>query len=190
MIVYTSDRNNFPSIYTIDPEKGGEPTALTQNSYNYQPDWSPDGASIAFVSTRIMGPPKVFTMPALGEIAEGGARAREFSRGSEFAYTNPKYSPDGEYLMFMKSIYPPKQGTFSELVGSKIADIGIKEFTIGTYQTVGPIKESDFSPDGNWIVFESWPGFIHDIWMMSANGSDLRQITQDEALDIDAAWRP
>jgi Tol biopolymer transport system component len=55
----------LPVFYTIDPEQGGEPTALTQNSYNYQPDWSPDGASIA-LSRRIMGPPKVFTMPALG----------------------------------------------------------------------------------------------------------------------------
>ena len=190
MIVFTSDRNNFPSIYTIDPEKGGEPAALTQNSYNYQPVWSPDGASIAFVSTRIMGPPKVFTMPSIGEIAEGGDRAREFSRGSEFAYTNPKYSPDGEYMIYLKSIYPARQGSLPDLVGSKVADIGIKEFTIGTAQSIGTIKEPSFSSDGNWIVFESWPGYIHDIWMMNANGGDKRPITQDEAMDFDAAWRP
>jgi hypothetical protein len=52
-------------------------------------------------------------------------------------------------MMFLKSIYPPEQGSLPELAGSKIADIGIKLFTIGTSQSVGTIKEPDFSPDGN-----------------------------------------
>ena len=129
-------------------------------------------------------------MPNVGELGAGGKRAMEFSRGSEFAYVNPEYSPDGEYLMFLKSVYPPDRSELPMLVGSKLVDIGLKEFTVASQERVGTIKEADFSPDGNWILFESWPGVIHDIWLMSANGSDKRQITQDAALDFDAAWRP
>jgi len=115
----------------------------------------------------------------------------EFSRGSEFAYVNPQYSPpDGNYLMFLKSVLPPDKTKLPVLTGSKIEDKGLKEFTIGTQERVGTIKEARFSPDGDWILFESWPGFIHDIWIMSASGSDKQQITQDAALDFDAAWRP
>jgi Tol biopolymer transport system component len=188
-IVFASDRSNIPNIYVIDPEAGGEPEALTRNSPNFQPSWSPDGAQIVFVSMR-SGTPKIFTMPDLGEIAEGGQRAREFSRGAEFSYVNPEYSPDGEYLMFLKSVFPTDRDELPVLTGSKLADIGLKEFTIATLEQAGTVKEASFSPDGNWIIFQSWPGFIHDIYVMSASGSDKRQITQDVAQDFDAAWRP
>jgi Tol biopolymer transport system component len=190
LIAFTSERSNIPNIYTIDPAVGGEPVALTKNSPNYQPNWSLDGQQIVFVSNR-SGTPKIFTMPSQGEIAADGHRAMEFSRGSEFAYVNPQYSPpDGKYLMFLKSVLPPDKTKLPVLTGSKIEDKGLKEFTIGTQERVGTIKEARFSPDGDWILFESWPGFIHDIWIMSASGSDKQQITQDAALDFDAAWRP
>jgi Tol biopolymer transport system component len=190
LIAFTSERSNIPNIYTIDPAVGGEPVALTKNSPNYQPNWSLDGQQIVFVSNR-SGTPKIFTMPSQGEIAVDGHRAMEFSRGSEFAYVNPQYSPpDGNYLMFLKSVLPPDKTKLPVLTGSKIEDKGLKEFTIGTQERVGTIKEARFSPDGDWILFESWPGFIHDIWIMSASGSDKQQITQDAALDFDAAWRP
>jgi Tol biopolymer transport system component len=188
-IVFSSDRENFTSIYVIDPVAGGEPIALTRNSNNYQPDWSPDGKQIAFASTRL-GTPKIFTMPELGEIAEGGHQAKEFSRGSEFAYDSPRYSPDGEALIFLKSIYPPEKTSLPELVGSKLVDIGLKEFLVAGTDGIGTIREGDYSPDGNWIVFVSWPGYNYDIYLMTANGSDQRQVTQDPAIDFDPAWRP
>jgi TolB protein len=189
LIVYTSDRSDFTSIYIIDPEAGGEPTALTRNSPNYQPDWSPDGKQIAFTSLRL-GVPKIFTMPDLGEIAEGGDRASEFSRGSEFAYVSPRYSPDGVSLLFLKSSYVADNQTKPELVGSKLADIGLKEYLVASGDKVGTMKEADFSPDGTWIVFVSWPGYNYDIYVMTANGSDVRQVTQDPATDFDPAWHP
>jgi eukaryotic-like serine/threonine-protein kinase len=53
------------------------------------------------------------------------------------------------------------------------------------------MKEADFSPDGRWIAYEGWPtGSDHDIWIMTANGTDRRPVTLDSALDFDAAWRP
>jgi Tol biopolymer transport system component len=189
LIVFASDRENFTSIYVIDPAAGGEPVALTRNSNNYQPDWSPDGKQIAFSSTRL-GVAKIFTMPDLGEIAEGGHQAREFSRGSEFAYSIPRYSPDGEALIFLKSINPPDKNVLPELAGSNIADLGLKEFYVATSDKVGTIREADYSPDGNWVVFVSWPGLNYDIYIMTANGSDQRQVTSDPAIDFDPAWRP
>jgi TolB protein len=190
LIVFASDRENFTSIYVIDPEAGDDPVALTRNSNNYQPDWSPDGKQIAFASTRLASIPKIFTMPDLGEIAEGGHQAKEFSRGSEYSYVSPRYSPDGEALIFLKSINPPDSSSPPELVGSKMVDIGLKEFLVASASSVGTIREADYSPDGNWITFVSWPGLNYDIYIMSANGSDKQQVTQDPAIDFDPAWRP
>jgi TolB protein len=188
-IVFASDRENFTSIYVIDPVTGGEPIALTRNSNNYQPDWAPDGKQIAFTSTRL-GTPKIFTMPDLGEIAEGGHQAKEFSRGTQFGYGSPRYSPDGEALIFLKSVYPPEKTSLAELVGSKMVDIGLKEFVVAGTGKVATVSEADYSPDGNWIVFVSWPGYNYDIYLMTANGSDQQQVTTDPATDFDPAWRP
>jgi Tol biopolymer transport system component len=189
-IVFTSDRTNQTSIYTIDPEVGGEPAQLTRNSNNFRPDWSPDGKQIAFVSTRLSVIPKVFTMSHLGEIVEEGERAKEFSRGSEFAYDQPRYSPDGDFLMYKKLIYPPDSSSRPDLVGSNLVDIGLKEATIATSQSIGTMNEADYSPDGKWIVFESWPFSTHHIFIMSANGSNKTQVTEGGSYNFDAAWRP
>jgi hypothetical protein len=189
LIVFASDSTNQTSIYTIDPEVGGDPTPLTRNSWNYRPDWSPDGQQIAFVSTRLSPIQKVFTMPHLGEIDPGGERAKEFSRGSEFAYDQPRYSPDGEFLMYKKSV-PNSSSSLPDLVGSTVEDRGLKEATIATSQSIGPLNEADYSPDGKWIVFESWPFSTHHIFIMSANGSNKRQVTEVSSFNFDAAWRP
>jgi hypothetical protein len=189
LIVFASDRTNQTTIYTIDPQVGGEPTPLTRNSWNYRPDWSPDGQSIAIVSTRLSPIPKVFTMPSLGEIAEGGSRAKEFSRGQEFAYSQPRYSPDGKFLMYKKTL-ANSTSSLPILVGSTIEAKGIGETTIATSQTVGPLNEADYSPDGKWIVFEGWSSAGHHIFVMTAFGSNKMQVTQGGSNNFDAAWRP
>ena len=54
-----------------------------------------------------------------------------------------------------------------------------------------PMRESDYSPDGTWIAFESWPeGSNHDIYVMTPNGSGRQRLTDQEGFEFDAAWRP
>jgi len=56
---------------------------------------------------------------------------------------------------------------------------------------VGPVAQVNVSPDGNWIVFESWPdGTNHDIYMMTINGANRIRLTTDKDFDFGAAWRP
>jgi Tol biopolymer transport system component len=188
LIVFASDRTNQTSIYTIDPEVGGEPTQLTRNSWNYQPDWSADGENIAIVSTRLSPIPKVFIMPNEGEIAENGGQAKEFSRGQEFAYNQPRFSPDGDFLMYKRSI--PFSSKVSDLVGTTITNFGIGETTIATSQSIGQLNQADYSPDGSWIVFESWPPADRHIFIMNTFGSNVRQVTEGDSYNFDPAWHP
>lgn len=186
-IAFASKRSDFLSLYILDVENGGDPIALTRNSPNQQPTWSPDGSQIAFITMRL-GTPHIFTMPDEGELAEDGDRARQFSRQNEYYYTYPKWSPDGRNLIFTKIL---AAGGPPDVFGSKVSDIGLKEFPVSTLSGKGPIQEASYSPDGNWIVYEGWPqGGNHDIWIMTSNGNDLRRVTDDPAVDFDAAWRP
>jgi Tol biopolymer transport system component len=189
LIAFASDLTNQTSIYTIDPAVGGDPVALTKNSWNYQPDWSPDGKQIAMVSTRLSPVLKVFVMPALGEIDPAGGRAKEFSRGQDFAYNQPRFSPNGEFLMYKKSI-PFSATSLPDLVGSSMDDFGRADSNIATAQRNGPMNEADFSPDGKWIVYEGWPNGDHHIFIMTDIGSAARQVTIEGSNNFDAAWRP
>lgn len=186
-ILFASDRADFLSLYVLEVENGGDPIALTRNSPNRQPAWSPDGSQIALITMRL-GTPLIFTMPDKGELAEDGDQARQFSRQDAFYYSNPKWSPDGRNLVFTKIL---AAGGVPDLFGSKVSDKGLVEFPISTLSGKGPMQEASYSPDGNWLVYEGWPqGGHHDIWIMSSNGTDRRQVTDDPVEDFDAAWRP
>jgi TolB protein len=60
------------------------------NAYSGHPSWSPDGAEIAFESTR-SGTMELWTVPA-----EGGPLLRLTGQGGYW----PSWSPDGESLVF------------------------------------------------------------------------------------------
>jgi hypothetical protein len=47
------------------------------------------------------------------------------------------------------------------------------------------------SPDGRWIAFYSNRGGTYQIWAIRPNGTDLRQVTDDDSLDVEAPeWLP
>jgi Tol biopolymer transport system component len=53
------------------------------------------------------------------------------------------------------------------------------------------MAEPDWSTDGKWIVFETWPtGLTHDIGIISSSCTNFTLLTEDVARDFDAAWRP
>ncbi len=48
-----------------------------------------------------------------------------------------------------------------------------------------------FSPDGSAIAFDRWHvGVNRSLWVMAANGSELRQVTRDDDTNTHASWFP
>jgi dipeptidyl aminopeptidase/acylaminoacyl peptidase len=77
---------------------GGDAVQLTSSGHDSSPVWSPDGKTLAFLSSRD-GNSQVYLLPMDG----GEAReATHLSTGADIV----KYSPDGKTIAFTSSVYP------------------------------------------------------------------------------------
>ncbi|UCF28912.1 MAG: hypothetical protein JSW42_04320, partial [Chloroflexota bacterium] len=93
------------------------------------------------------------------------------------------------FLMYKKSV-PFSTSSLPDLVGDTMAGFGLEQYAIATAQSIGPMNEADYSPDGKWIVYEAWPNGDHQIFIMTAFGSAPMQVTEGGSKNFDAAWRP
>ena len=98
--VATPDLNANRSVRNIwiVPTAGGVAVQLTQSGQDSSPVWSPDGKTIAFLSSRD-GNSQVYSLSL------DGGEARELthlSTGADLV----KWSPDGKTIAFTSSVYP------------------------------------------------------------------------------------
>lgn len=92
-VVFTSERKGSADIYRVHPDGTGlEP--LTQDpAFDDQATLSPDGKTLAFVSTRKSGYAQIWLM----DVASRKARLVNSKPGTGF---HPAWSPDGKWLTF------------------------------------------------------------------------------------------
>jgi dipeptidyl aminopeptidase/acylaminoacyl peptidase len=92
------DANRNASNIWIVPADGGESLQLTQSGHDSSPVWSPDGKTIAFLSSR-SGESQVYLLSMEG----GEARPlTHLSTGADIV----KWSPDGKMIAFTSGVYP------------------------------------------------------------------------------------
>jgi WD40-like Beta Propeller Repeat len=137
--------------------------------------WSPDGSRLAVAVFRDPGR-SLWVMDADGSHAVQIADAENVGR--------PSWHPDGEHLT-----YTAQQGGRTE-VHVAAADGGSDEVV---YSEVAPgtyaVFSSTFSPDGSQILFDAGTEDQYDIFVMDADGSNVRQIT-DTGTDYNPSWSP
>ena len=105
-IAFASDRDttldvdepgDITAIYTMDADDGDDVTRLTDNNEarHRDPNWSPDGEKIAFVSDEDDGGSQIYTMDA-----DDGDDVTRLTEDDDAANLYPSWSPDGEKIAF------------------------------------------------------------------------------------------
>jgi dipeptidyl aminopeptidase/acylaminoacyl peptidase len=88
---------NVTNIWMVSTSDGAA-TQLTQSGHDFSPVWSPDGRTVAFLSSR-SGEAQVYLLSLEGGEAH---RLTKLSTGADLV----KWSPDGKTIAFTSSVYP------------------------------------------------------------------------------------
>lgn len=172
-IVFANALGDWQNIWVMDLD-GGNARPLTSGPFNdIDPVWSPDGRQIAFASDR-GAEVKHWVMDA------GGSEMRMLPDEIPAQGGRSDWSPDGRWLAFYA-------GPQNDRDLYRVATDGSGEWQRLT--NGGGNLAPSYSPDGNWIVFTSYrAGGDAEIWVMRADGSDPRQLTDNGYADWQPRW--
>ncbi|HEU4763762.1 MAG TPA: BamA/TamA family outer membrane protein, partial [Gemmatimonadales bacterium] len=154
-------------------------------TYHLAPALSPDGRQVAFFSERNT----FFVDLWLADAATGKVKRRLFkstwsSNYETFRFINSAaaWSPDGKYLAFVA-----KRGPKDDIIVLDVArNREVRRIRIPLSAALTP----SWSPDGRQIVFSGLDGGLSDLFVVNADGTGLRRLTDDKYADLNPVWSP
>lgn len=215
LIAYTSYRNGNPDLYLLNFDSGRRDVLSAQRGLNATPGWSPDGQWLAlamsggggtnlFLMPKGGGAPKPLTSgPAISVSPSFSPNGRQIVFNSDRGGTpqiyimdvdgsnlhrvtfqgsynaSPRWSPRGEKIVFM-----------CRAGGNQICLVSPDGSGIQQLTSVGNNEEPTWSPNGRHIVFTSTRMGQRDLFVMQADGSEQRRLTNNGRENYLADWGP
>ena len=190
IMLVVSGTGSASEIYAMRPDGSGR-QRLTQNAIlDGDPDWSPDGRQIAFVSAVDSEPGAparrrdVFLMNA-----DGSGSHRLFQAAGGAGAAHPRWSPDGSRISF--DSFDATMGGFQPYVMNSDGS-NVKLVRAMPGENFG----LEWSPDGTRFLFLSnrAPRFLWTMYVMPTDGSSDQQLSGNVACTSNigraAQWSP
>lgn len=171
---------NNGEIFRMDPD-GTNRHRLTHNGAgvdDLDPEWSPDGERIVFLSDRA-GSYDLYVMNA------DGSDLQRLTKTPERCEANPTWAPGGRSIVF--DTYCLLTSEQSDLYSVSVEGGPVTNLT----RNAGDDFGARWSPDGTRIAFTSdRGGFGEEIYVMRPDGSRIERVTFETGNDQDVAWAP
>jgi Tol biopolymer transport system component len=171
-------------LATIDGEGRDEPAVVTADvPVDWSPVWSPDGATLYFVSDRAgtMDVWRVAIDPETGRVDEEPARVGAPSE--EVAWLSVARASGSLAYVSASTLYGMYSLPFEP---GRLRPAG-RVRTV--YAGALPIREAHPSPDGTSIALTT-AGSQEDLYTLRSEGGELRQLTNDPFRDRGPQWSP
>lgn len=167
--------------FVMDANGGNIRQLATRLGVDFSLAWSPDGRRIAWWGQD----PASRTNHLFLTDVDGG-EFKDLGTGS-----NPVWSPDGRRIAFLEEEAPPP-GVFLLRPG---VDIFVLDVETGERTNLTPDSGRErwptWSPDGQQIAFVSERDNRNgEIYVMNADGSDVRRLTDNDLREGMLAWSP
>ena len=172
----SNDRDGSWHIYRIEASGLNRTCLVDTPGQDLYPALSPDGARVAFVSD-CDGSSQLY-------VTRFGETQRIRLTDMPGRKADPAWSPDGQRLAFAAD-----SGGSSQIYVIGADGGGLVNLTHNTEAYAG---HPSWSPDGARLVFDGLPrnGPDYDIYMMNADGTDVRDVTNDLPNERLPAWSP
>ncbi len=157
----------------------------SEGTLHLAPALSPDGREIAYFSER-----NSFFVDLYLADAETGRVKRRLVKSTlnsnyeslRFINSAGAFSPDGRYFAIAA-----KHGERDDLVILDVArDKEVRRIPV----PLNGLTTPSWSPDGTQIVFTGYDGGLSDLFLVNADGTNLRRLTNDKYADLQPAWSP
>lgn len=158
------------AIYLMNPDGSGQERVTNNKFSSYRPSWSPDGTRIVYAS---------YETGALFVMNADGSAQKRLTAGQS---GHPSWSPSGTVIAFSGQ---EPVNSVSEINVVNVDGSGRRQLTHDGQTNEKP----SWSPDGTRIAFSSKRGGNFDIYVMNADGTHERRLT-DAAVDDWPAWSP
>src|SRR5215831_12871290 len=172
------------AIWTI-PSSGGEPGLVIQDSaVNWNPTWSPNGNYLYFLSDR-GGSMNLWRVPIQEQTGNLLGPAEAITTPAP-SMAHLSFSADGRRIAYVQVI---------KRTNLQRVEFDPERETV-TGQPVWITKDSvaatfpDLSPDGEWIVHDSFGEKQENLYMIRRDGSGGRQLTDDVYKPRTPRWSP
>jgi TolB protein len=187
LVLFQSYRNQreFPDdadVYLMNAD-GSEVREVTfSNAFDGDASWSPDGKKIAFESRRD-GNSEIYVINA------NGSGTKRLTANSVFD-GDPAWSPDGKSIAFSSDRDGNREIYVMNADGANPRRLTNTGGRVDDVLLDGLDADPAWSPDGKRIAFNSNRDGDYEIYVMNANGSGQRNLTDNASLDALPAWSP
>jgi Tol biopolymer transport system component len=164
---------------------GGEVVGVTRDpATDWSPVWSPDGRYLYFASDR-SGSMNLWRIAIDESSGEALGEPEPLTTPATYL-VHPTLSGDGSRIAY-SSVLMTQNVQKLELEPGSATSTGNAEWV-----TRGSVQWSsvDISADGEWLVFYSRARPEGDLYVARVDGSGLRQLTSDDAIDRVPRWSP